>query len=212
MRMYGRRRKLTAEETEHNRKAKEAREAAAMTCQCCGRKHLANRGWIAHHAYQRPGDGWQTASCMGAKALPFEVDCTKLGELIAILKSRRISMIDIRHAVKTEIHPITLTHSFIDWQSSGRMGYKRDRVERTAKFVVTRANWNSVYNAEDNSEIFDGKYGRWESFDVVKANDLAYRDTMIANITDHINEQTKRYEGWKQTHKWNAETETWEGV
>ena len=26
------------------------------------------------HGYERPGHGWQTGSCMGAKNLPFEVD------------------------------------------------------------------------------------------------------------------------------------------
>ncbi|WP_439946491.1 hypothetical protein [Streptomyces sp. BBFR109] len=42
-------------------------------CQICARPIKANTGRIAHHGYQRPGTGWQTASCDGAKQLPYEV-------------------------------------------------------------------------------------------------------------------------------------------
>lgn len=42
-------------------------------CQICAREIKANTGLIAHHGYQRPGTGWQTASCDGAKQLPYEV-------------------------------------------------------------------------------------------------------------------------------------------
>lgn len=40
-----------------NAAAKAKKNKAQMTCQCCGRKHLANTGRIAHHGYQRPGIG-----------------------------------------------------------------------------------------------------------------------------------------------------------
>lgn len=43
-------------------------------CQICARDIKANTGLIAHHGYQRPQyQGWQTASCDGAKQLPYEV-------------------------------------------------------------------------------------------------------------------------------------------
>jgi hypothetical protein len=43
------------------------------TCQICGRAIKAKNGLIAHHGYKRPGMGWQTASCFGAKFRPYEV-------------------------------------------------------------------------------------------------------------------------------------------
>lgn len=43
------------------------------TCQICARNIKANTGTIAHHGYQRPGSGWQSASCDGAKQLPYQV-------------------------------------------------------------------------------------------------------------------------------------------
>lgn len=42
------------------------------TCQICARAIKANTGVIAHHGYQRPGYGWQTASCFGAQYKPYE--------------------------------------------------------------------------------------------------------------------------------------------
>ena len=60
-------------------------EGERMHCQCCGRAILAKLGTIAHHGYERPDYGYQTASCMGAKELPFEVDRKVLGRLIVAL-------------------------------------------------------------------------------------------------------------------------------
>lgn len=45
------------------------------TCQICGRPIKSTTGVIAHHGYKRPGNGWQTASCMGARHLPYEQSC-----------------------------------------------------------------------------------------------------------------------------------------
>lgn len=45
----------------------------STSCQICGRAILAKTGRIAHHGYKRPGNGWQTSSCYGARHLPYEV-------------------------------------------------------------------------------------------------------------------------------------------
>lgn len=42
-------------------------------CQICGRAIKSKSGVIAHHGYQRPGMGWQTNSCAGARHLPYDV-------------------------------------------------------------------------------------------------------------------------------------------
>jgi hypothetical protein len=50
-----------------------------MTCQICGRAIKAGKGVIAHHGYKRPeGRYYQTASCWGARHLPYEQDCSQL--------------------------------------------------------------------------------------------------------------------------------------
>lgn len=48
------------------------------TCQICARSIKANTGLIAHHGYERPGGGWQTKSCMGARYLPYEQSCDRI--------------------------------------------------------------------------------------------------------------------------------------
>ncbi len=59
------------------------------TCQICGRPIKAKNGLIAHHGYKRPnrGSGWQTASCMGARFLPYEVSYDRLPTAIAHIKA-----------------------------------------------------------------------------------------------------------------------------
>lgn len=55
-----------------------ARIQPVTTCQICARPIEAGTGVIAHHGYQRPGGGWQTASCMGARHLPYEQSCDQI--------------------------------------------------------------------------------------------------------------------------------------
>ncbi len=57
------------------------------TCQICGRTIKANTGHIAHHGYKRPGNGWQTSSCMGARHLPYEKSCDLIPSVIATIRS-----------------------------------------------------------------------------------------------------------------------------
>lgn len=59
------------------------------TCQICARPIKAKNGIIAHHGYKRPnrGSGWQTASCAGARFLPYEVSCDRLPPTIVTIKN-----------------------------------------------------------------------------------------------------------------------------
>ncbi|CAN7782414.1 hypothetical protein LJR175_008215 [Variovorax sp. LjRoot175] len=47
-----------------------------MTCGCCTRAIAVlggtPTGTMAHHGYERPGHGWQTASCPGVRFMPLE--------------------------------------------------------------------------------------------------------------------------------------------
>lgn len=56
-------------------------------CQICARPIKVVNGVIAHHGYTRPGDGWQTASCMGAKFAPYEVSCERIKVAIEAVKT-----------------------------------------------------------------------------------------------------------------------------
>ncbi len=43
------------------------------TCACCFRSIALAGATMAHHGYERPGTGWQTASCPGTRFRPLEV-------------------------------------------------------------------------------------------------------------------------------------------
>lgn len=185
--MYGRRRKLSPEETAANVAKREARKQAAMTCQCCARKHLANGGVIAHHGYQRPYEGWQTASCMGARKLPFEIDRTQLAAMIVLLKQQKERMLTTRAAIENETLDLQLSYVVYG------VGSKRE----TKYLNVTRATWDAV--KAENQMIFIRH--SWDSFDGRKKLELANRDNEIRFIASDIASQEKRYAGWQYTHK-----------
>jgi hypothetical protein len=56
------------------------------TCQVCGRTVKASKGLIAHHGYRRPYEGFQTASCEGARYVPYEVSCDRLREVTEMVR------------------------------------------------------------------------------------------------------------------------------
>lgn len=56
------------------------------TCQCCGGDVAVVSGKVAHHGYKRPGYGWQTSSCSGARHRPYEQAHDALDRLIAALE------------------------------------------------------------------------------------------------------------------------------
>lgn len=183
-----------------NAAKKTEKNKAQMTCQCCGRKHLANTGTIAHHGYQRPGGGWQTASCSGAKCLPFEVSRDRLGMLITSLKDWEKRAVKGRAEVKAETVSIRL--AFTDRNAP------RDRLgNRPTKYVdVTRDTFEAI-KAEDNHEfVMRGLY----DFDKIKESELNSRAREIKNVRAEIAAQTERYDGWKATGaKFDKTTKDW---
>jgi hypothetical protein len=165
-----------------------------MTCQCCGRGIFANGGKIAHHGYQRPGDGWQTASCAGATYLPFEVSRERLGHLIDHLIARKVDLIAARCAVYDEVEPVT--HHYSVYDRTVRGGY------RSGKVVMTRATYDAVAKLNIDN-VFTHRRG--ETFDTFKIRDLDKRDANIRNLRHDITVCQTRYDGWKQTHEWRGD-------
>jgi hypothetical protein len=172
------------------------REGKAMHCQCCGRAILAKRGTIAYHGYERPAHGWQTGSCPGAKALPFEVSRTTLGSMIDGWRLELEWKQRLHSEIAAEKRYVVLTIE--DRTRTNRHGnYPKERIE------VVRYNFDA--KKAENSEQF--LINGYDSFDQVKQQELAQVEHEIAQITRAIEEQQARYDGWKQTHK--RENDTW---
>jgi len=58
------------------------------TCPVCFRQIAVQRGTMAHHGFERPGYGSQTASCYGIRFKPLEVSSEGLEWLISWLQGR----------------------------------------------------------------------------------------------------------------------------
>lgn len=181
-----------------SRAVKDVDASQTMHCQCCGRAIHAALGTIAHHGYQRPGDGWQTASCFGARRLPWEVDRGALADLIDHLKRTRQRSIAAREGVQAGTIPVTHYYQVYDRQRS-RYESRMLSMTRDTFDEVVRANVDDVF-----------KHSYQPKFDEYKARDLDGRDRAIEQLRKDIKEFTVRYDGWKQTHKWNGKL--WEAL
>lgn len=192
---------VTEAEKEANRVAKEAKLRAQMTCQCCFRKHLANTGSVAHHGYQRPGFGWQTTSCSGAKFLPLEMSRDRLGWLITVLNNSIEQQTSARDAIKTETAAII---NYINDMSKPR---DHNGKYQSKTIVVEASNFEQV-KAENASYWRQSNWQvpTWEEF---KARELSKRSAQIKMTTDDRNNCQAIYDKWVQTHTWNRETKTW---
>ena len=170
-----------------SRQVKEDDDSLRMSCQCCGRKILANLGSIALHGYTRPGYGWQTASCMGSKELPFEVDRKALGRMITALQEMQTRMQGTRDQIADEIVPVRRHY---------KVGFREKQEKKS--FDFTRANWGSD---EAKKALRDsGRFDR--DFDDLLKIELANHDSGLRNIARDIKDQQKRFAEWKQTHEW----------
>lgn len=75
----------------------EGRIQRRATCQCCGGDVALTKGdRTAHHGYTRPGYGWQTESCMGARALPYELGHDQLDLWIEALEAHEAKRVELR--------------------------------------------------------------------------------------------------------------------
>lgn len=184
---------------------KAERSKAAMHCQVCGRDILANKGHIAHHGYTRPGDGWQTPSCGGAKELPFEVSRDALGTEIEGARNYVKLTREFIERLKAETAPVS-----INYQEYDKIHY---RYVNRALRDVTRETFDAIKEA--NPEVFKDLHGPRDpqtyitapyTFDIALAKQVAIEANKAQTTEDYANHQQVRYDGWKQTHEWKAGT------
>lgn len=193
--------------------------AKAMTCQICGRAIFAELGRIAHHGYERPGHGWQTASCYGALRLPYEVSRDAIMEIIPRLQADIARMREALRAVTLEHSPVT---------AYARKRALNDRFKFVeVSFSVTRETLPfALYFAPS---AFEGPRmtfrhngglrpdGTWTTYDgrecdvweVLKTADLASRALRIENVQAMLAEMKRRRDAWKLTYTWDAGAKKW---
>ena len=184
--------------------AQAAKLAKAMTCQCCARPIFAETGRIAHHGDQRPGGGWQTASCGGALELPFEVSRDRLGDLIDSLKTWKAGAVEALAKVVAEKKSIAIEITDYTAKRDPRTGHRP-----TISVEVTRKTFDAQAKAHAKNFHSNGIH---YDFDRVKENEVSRREREIANVETEIKHQQARFDGWKKTHDWDADAKKWQKV
>lgn len=168
-----------------------------MTCQICGRAIHANTGRIAHHGYQRPGYGYQTASCPGALELPFELSRDELGKYIEGL-NRRFTSLNNRELEHMDGMITELTVAIIDREQPRQYG----RPERTLYIRDLTAETFAAQLEQHGKSLRNAGI---RSFRDALERDKRESELEAKLILGVLEESEKRYNGWKQTHSWNGE-------
>lgn len=143
------------------------------TCQICGRPVKSKTGVIAHHGYKRPGNGWQTSSCMGARHLPYEVSCDLIPEAI--------------EAVKSFIERTTLAIEDM-------------KVNPPAELPYTRGSWNKETTMIQRPADFkvDGyKSSRFGSYDTLFHSRIYDMEVTIRFANGDLKFMEERLANWK---------------
>jgi hypothetical protein len=201
---------------------KAAKSASAMTCQCCGRQIFAQRGKIAHHGYERPGYGWQTASCMGATYLPFEVDRAHLADLIVRLEHElqetRENLVNINaekvklaFSIEVDCEPYWDTTSYRSVQRTrrnetrfySRKAFDALKKEGKDKLAEHHAACNAAReNKTDYPKRDEALQIYFDSTTWDGLKDRAIRETQgrIDALRSDLKLSQDRYDSWKQTH------------
>jgi len=143
-------------------------------CQICGRAILANTGLIAHHGYTRPGSGWQTASCFGARWKPYEIACDALPPAIRscdgfrkmVVKTKADYLSDppaelvIEPRQYTNEKPVTVTRPD-GFKTDKQPGSWRSRTYEAKFWSLISAQIREIRSAEESLKYMRQRLADW---------------------------------------------------
>ena len=176
---------------------KAAKDKTARTCQICGRRIFAETGKIAHHGYERPGGGWQTASCRGARRLPYEADHKALDEEITWVEERLANETELLR--KLECEEIALSIQWTDHEER-----RKNRGNPFAGFRhlsgITRDTWDTMKADPANAEAFRQCYSY--SFDDLKKRRVEDQKDTITQVKAYLKHQKARRAEWTLKERW----------
>lgn len=163
-----------------------AREQNRMTCQICARDIATAgqpHGFLAHHGYQRPGYGSQTASCPGARTLPFEVSSKALRNHLDAC-GKQLAVI-VQERAETAQPGVTIHTSYT----------RRDYHRSTVFLKVTEENFGQV-----KAEHPEARHALGYRFEDLRERKLAELDREIRHMTSYITAQQARLSSHTVTH------------
>lgn len=131
------------------------------TCACCFRQIAVVGSTMAHHGYERPDIGWQTASCDGIRFKPLEVSNEGLVYVISRSKSRltglqasydsRGSLTELRKNGLKRNSLITIHKGSKDWDIE-------------FKYYVLNLQ-SKIKSQASNLEYLEAKLAKWKQVD-----------------------------------------------
>ena len=157
------------------------------TCQICSRPIGFKAGIIAHHGYRRPGEGWQTASCYGARHVPFEISRDRLGDYIA-------------HVLETEHAKLSARVAELAANEAGLVvaftfKTRLTSIDRaTTTLLVSAANYNELKAAHPSPFL---TYSSAHSFDSLRKLELQRQTSNLKMLKAELFDARKRFAGWR---------------
>lgn len=160
-------------------------------CQICNREIGTRTGTIAHHGYTRPGMGWQTESCMGAKHLPYELSCDRIAAAIESAEGYKSNLQYRKELLARDGHP-TFTRMMNVWVKNGAYGSYQ---MRSVTFE-----WDAEQADKDAKQFGEGVtfYKANKDYEFNRKHAIAANDAEILEITKTIAALHDRITNWKK--------------
>jgi hypothetical protein len=150
------------------------------TCQICEREVKVPHGLTSHHGYTRPGNGWQTGSCPGARELPYELSCEMIPPIIKGIKNYVAGLQAQRDTYMTK-PPKVLTRTIKDMYRG---------TEETAKYE--RPEGFNAQGIVDETEHF----GYYEEYKKYFKQAIYNMDRDMKNANQDIKRLQARVDNW----------------
>lgn len=172
--------------------AREAKRAVQRTCQICARPIFAETGLIAHHGYTRPGGGWQTPSCEGARELPFEKSRDVLGAWLIRARAQLSGMQQVLKRM-TDAPGFLFNLEWTEYTDKRDAWNRRLKAERSTP-VSASTDWEKL-----RAEFPAAFHGRPSlSFEQVKRSAIMTQERNCELLARYIDEQQTRFDAWSQ--------------
>lgn len=183
---------------------KAAKDKTARTCQICARRIFAETGVIAHHGYERPGDGYQTESCRGARRLPYEADHVALDEEIAWTADRLMGAKDLLRQMREE--RVDFSFQWVDQEERRKRPGSQFAGFRYMR-GITRDNWDTLKADPANKEAF--RQCCSYTFDQLKERTCEEQEDKVETISQYLKRQTLRRAEWVHKESWDEVAKSW---
>lgn len=183
--------------------AVEVKHGLQGTCQCCFHNDWQIVGQnTSLHGYKRPGYGWITGSCMGAKSLPFEVSCEQTKALRTAAMAHLANLLqDLADLNADKVETLDYFYSVYDSPS---------RKYVPTKTVVTKGAAESVIVEPGNGPEYSRCKHQIPSFEDLRVKAIFSTEGNIRSIKSEIAFLAEKINSWKQVWQWNKSTKTYE--